>query len=60
MNRQIYTIATRDNDGQSFASWEFNSDGIQQVMTLNDAKNLASQFRSRGIDAVAFNTSVGV
>jgi len=56
MNRQIYTIATRDNDGQQFASWEFNSDGIQQLMTLDNARILASQFRSRGIDAVAFNT----
>jgi hypothetical protein len=60
MNRQIYTIATRDNDGQQFASWEFNSDGIQQLMTLSDAKILVSQFRSRGIDAVAYNTQVGV
>ena len=57
MNRQIYTIATRDNDGQQFASWEFNSEGMQQLMTLKDAKILASQFRSRGIDAVAFNTA---
>lgn len=56
MNRQIYTIATRDNDGQQFASWEFNAEGMQQVMTLNDAKVLVSQFRSRGIDAVVFNT----
>ena len=56
MNRQIYTIATRDNDGQQFASWEFNSSGVHQLMTLNDAKILASQFRDRGIDAVAFNT----
>ena len=57
MKRQIYTIATRDNDGQQFASWEFNSEGMQQLMTLNDARILASQFRSRGIDAVAFNTA---
>lgn len=60
MNRQIYTIATRDNDGQQFSSWELNSFGIQQLMTLDDAKILASQFRARGIDAVAYNTSVGV
>ena len=56
MKRQIYTIATRDNAGQQFSSWEFNSEGMQQLMSLEDAKILASQFRSRGIDAVAFNT----
>ena len=51
-----YTVATRPN-GSSF---QFVPVLGYILMPLKQAQELAQEYRASGIDAVAFNTSVGV
>jgi hypothetical protein len=51
-----YTVATRPN-GSSF---QFVPVLGYILMSLKSAQELAQEYRASGIDAVAFNTKVGV
>lgn len=51
-----YTVATRPN-GSTFS---FVPVLGFILMTLKQAQELAKEYRASGIDAVAFNTNVGV
>lgn len=51
-----YTVATRPN-GSTFS---FVPVLGFILMTLKQAQELAQEYRASGIDAVAFNTNVGV
>ncbi len=55
MNMQTYTIATRDTIAQQFVPVL----GFI-LMPLKQAQELAQEYRASGIDAVAYNTQVGV
>ena len=50
-----YTIATRNTTAQQFVPVLGYI-----LMSLKEAQALAKEYRASGIDAVAFNTSVGV
>jgi len=55
MNRQIYTVATRNTTAQQFVPVL-----SYILMPLREAQELAKEYRASGIEAVAFNTQAGV